>query len=318
MTSGNHDQIVLVGGPAGARRALEALGYVPPLRIRQVTTPPVPGKDHPEPLVYILGPTDGLATAEAINAWLDRLADGGGAPVALLVPRSGFAWCAAGSHPQCCGFLPLESEVRAEDAERILQAARRHWHRRGGPAAVRRARLRWNLSTPEAADSERIWLLVESVLTGLVGPSPDLPRVGMAFSEALTNAVEHGNLDLGSTLKDGQPGGMLRFFEERARRLALPFYARRRIHLAVSIRGARVRIRLRNDGIGFDPSELAGSSPDPRSVEAPCGLGLTMIESLVDHAAISPDGRSITLSHRLRRRAAAHSTATPSVRRRAA
>jgi anti-sigma regulatory factor (Ser/Thr protein kinase) len=294
------DLIILIGGPERVRKAVEALLFVPPLRVQAVTTPPDPARTRSEPLLYVIGQCEALGRPGALLSWLDRLAGVDGAPAALMLPRLGQNWCAATAHPQFCGLLPCDPDLEIEDMERVLHAARRVSVRRWGQRVSRQGRFHFSLPTSEAADVERVWLLVETVLSGLLGPHPELPRVGMAFSEALTNAVEHGNLELGSGLKDEEPDGMLRFFEERAQRLLDPRYRRRRVQVSVALRGRRLRIRVRNEGASFDFASLHPRETRPAGA-SPYGLGLAMIKSLVDSVGISEEGRCLTLTHHLHR-----------------
>ena len=299
MKPQERDLIVLVGGPERLRKAVESLLFVPPLRVQALAAPPDPRKTRSEPLLYLVGQSDALTRPGALLTWLDRLAEVDGAPAALVLPRTGQSWSAATAHPQFCGLVPCEPDLEVEDLERVLHAARRISVRRWGRRATRRGRFRFSLPTSEAADTERVWLLVESVLIAVVGPRPELARVGMAFSEVLTNSVEHGNLELGSALKDEAPDGMLRFFEERALRLRDPRYRRRRIQVQVAIRGSRLRIRVRNEGASFDFAAM--QSPERSEPgNSPYGLGLAMIRSLVDGIGVSEEGRCLTLTHRIR------------------
>lgn len=300
MKPQERDLIVLVGGPERVRKAVGGLLFVPPLRVQAVVTPPDPLTTRTEPLLYLVGQCEALARPGALLAWLDRLAEVEGAPAALLLPRTGQSWCGATAHPQFCGLLPSDPDLAVEDMERVLHSARRVSSRRWGRRVTRSGRFHFSLPTSEAADTERVWLLVETVLTGLLGPLPELARVGMAFSEVLTNSVEHGNLELGSGLKDEPPDGMLRFFEERARRLRDPRYRRRRVQVQVALRGSQLKIRVRNEGASFDFAAM--QTPDrPGLGSSPYGLGLAMIRSLVDGIGVSEEGRCLTLTHRLRR-----------------
>jgi anti-sigma regulatory factor (Ser/Thr protein kinase) len=204
-------------------------------------------------------------------------------------------------------LLTAQPALDVTEMERVVTAARRtqvrRWRRGHTPAG----RLAWNFSTAEAAEGERIWLLLASVLADLRGLDEELPRLGMAFNEALTNAVEHGNLELTSSLKD-EDDSMSRFCAERGRRLANPRYAARRVRVELQIREEYLQIRLRNQGPGFRPSIAARAHLDRPLRPHPYGLGLRMIEGLVDEVEIAPDGRGITLRSNLaphpRRRAA--------------
>jgi anti-sigma regulatory factor (Ser/Thr protein kinase) len=290
--------LVVIGdiGPAG--RALDAFRFVPPLRVERAAQPVRPNSGNGQmPLLFLLGRCAALPDTPAITGWLDRLVVADGPPAALLLPRSESGWCALAAHPQCCGLLTTEPALDAAEVERIVTAARRaqahRWRRGRAPTG----RLAWNFSTIEAADAERAWLLLASVLADLRGLEEELPRLGMAFTEALTNAIEHGNLELPSSLKDG--GGMSRFFAERSRRLADPRYAARRVRVELKIRPECLQISLRNEGPGFRPAEATRACLGPPPRKHPYGLGLRMIEGLVDQVEIAPDGRGIILRSRL-------------------
>jgi anti-sigma regulatory factor (Ser/Thr protein kinase) len=294
------DLLTLVGASGSAKKALDELGFIPPLRVLQLRRPPDPDLVVEEPLVYLIGQCEEFLGPGALIEWMDRLREADGPPVALLLPRDGYDWCTATTHPQFCGLLPTQPQIPIQAMERILHEARQNLARRWGQGAVRRARLAWSFTTREAADPEQAWLLLESVLDGVVGASTDLSCLGMAFAEALTNAVEHGNLELKSTLKDGADDGLIQFFEERERRLADPHFGQRRIQVSVDLRGSQVRVRIHNQGRGFNPAELDSPSFQANP-SARHGLGLTMIESLVDRVVIAPDGRTATIFHRITR-----------------
>jgi anti-sigma regulatory factor (Ser/Thr protein kinase) len=302
------DTLVVVGDVGAAWTTLEALRFVPPLRVEHVARPawPDPG-DGETPLLYLLGRCAALPDTPAIAGWLDRLVFTNNPPAALVLPRTESGWCALAAHPQCCGLLTAQPTLDITEVERVVTAARRAHVRRWRRGRAPTGRLAWSFSTADAADGERIWLLLTSVLADLRGMNEELPRLGMAFTEALTNAVEHGNLELASSLKD-EGDGMRRFYAERGRRLADPRYAARRVRVELQIREEYLQIRLRNQGPGFRPADTTRARFDLACRPHPYGLGLRMIEGLVDEVEIAPDGRGITirsnLSPRPHRRAA--------------
>jgi anti-sigma regulatory factor (Ser/Thr protein kinase) len=302
------DTLVVIGDAGAVGTALEALRFLPPLRVERVPQPARPDlRGGPATLLLLLGGCAALPDTPAISGWLDRLAADDGPPTALLLPRTERGWCALASHPQCCGLLSTQPRVDAGDVERVVTAARRAHARRWRRGQAPTGRLAWSFTTSEAADVERAWLLLTSVLADLRGIEEELDRLGMAFAEALTNAVDHGNLELPSSLKD-EDDGMARFFAERARRLADPRLAARRVRMELQVHPQYLRIRLRNQGPGFRPRDAAGMPCALPAREHPYGLGLRMIEGLVDDVEIAPDGRGITLTSMLsplpRRRAA--------------
>ena len=219
------DTLVVVGEADAAWAALSTFRFVPPRRVEHVARPAWPDPSQEErPLLYLLGRSAALPDTPAIARWLDRLALANSPPVALVLPRTESGWCGLASHPQCCGLLDAQPALDATEVERVITAARRFQVRRWRRGCSPTGRLAWSFSTADAADGERIWLLLSSVLADLRGLDEDLPRLGMAFTEALTNAIEHGNLELASSLKDDDDC-MIRFYAERERRLADPRYA---------------------------------------------------------------------------------------------
>jgi anti-sigma regulatory factor (Ser/Thr protein kinase) len=293
------DTLVIIGDTGTAGNALESLRFVPPLRVRRVARPARPDSTSPDaPLLFLVGRCAALPDTPGIAGWLDRLAATDGPPVALLLPRSEPGWCALATHPQCCGLLSTQPGIDATEVERVVTAARRTQVRRWRRGQSPTGRLAWNFSTLDAANAERAWLLLASVLADLRGLDEELPRLEMAFTEALTNAVEHGNLELPSSLKD-EEAGMSRFYAERMARLADPRFARRRVRVELQIREEYLQIRLRNQGPGFRLADDARATADPSPRVHPYGLGLRMIEGLVDEVEIAPDGRGITLRSNL-------------------
>ncbi len=290
------DLLVLVDESGGAVEALHNLVFLPPLRVRHFTSAPDPQENTEEPLLYLVGDVPNLSGDGALLEWMNRLQEADCAPAALLLPREGNSWCEATGHPVFCGVLPYLPQIPTGAMEHLLREARRilagHW----GQHALRRADLAWSFSTAEAADSEQVWMLLESSLYGLIGAHMDFSCLGMAVTEAVTNAVEHGNLEMDSALKERGDDGLMRFFEERDRRLRDPRYSSRRVRVTAEVHGNVISVRVGNEGRGFDPGELFRSVERKPSRGISSGYGLAMIESLVDEISLSADGRSISLS----------------------
>jgi CheY-like chemotaxis protein len=117
--------------------------------------------------------------------------------------------------------------------------------------------------------------------------------IAMAFHEALVNALEHGCLEMDSSLK-----GDL-FAEKDAyallveARLKDPRYNQRRIDVAMHTTPERYRVTITDDGPGFDLSTL--SAITDVSLNKQCGRGLSMIHLVMDQVEHNPRGNAITL-----------------------
>jgi CheY-like chemotaxis protein len=117
----------------------------------------------------------------------------------------------------------------------------------------------------------------------------------VALHESITNAINHGNLEVSSDLRQQDE----RIFEEavRARRREEP-YSRRRVHVLVSIApddGARIVIR--DEGPGFDVAKVLDPTEDV-NLDRIGGRGLLLIRTFMDEVQHNASGNEITLVKR--------------------
>lgn len=124
-------------------------------------------------------------------------------------------------------------------------------------------------------------------------------RLDLAFQEALTNALEHGNLELSSAWREEtDSAGVDKYSAVKSLRLADPHFASRKVVISFEFRDDIYSIRLRDEGPGFTPppkdllSALATS-------EKCSGRGLAIIASSVDEFHYSNSGREVILRKRL-------------------
>ena len=117
--------------------------------------------------------------------------------------------------------------------------------------------------------------------------------IAMAFHEALVNALEHGCLELDSSLKGDLFADKDAFALQMQERLGDPGYARRRVDVAMRATPERFEVCITDDGPGFDIS-LVSTITDV-SLNKQCGRGLAMIHLVMDEAVHNPEGNQITL-----------------------
>jgi CheY-like chemotaxis protein len=124
-----------------------------------------------------------------------------------------------------------------------------------------------------------------------------LIRIGTALHEALTNALEHGNLELSSELRETDDrSDFLRLIEERRHR---PPYHDRRIHVHARFSRDEIAFCIRDQGPGFNPSTLADPT-DPANLERLSGRGLFLIRTFMDEVRFNATGNEITMIKRRR------------------
>src|SRR6185295_7966789 len=81
-------------------------------------------------------------------------------------------------------------------------------------------------------------------------------RVAIALREALSNAIEHGNLEVSSILREDDDDSYTRLIEERSHQMP---YAERRVDLIARESTKGVVYVVQDEGRGFNPDDL----PDP-------------------------------------------------------
>lgn len=124
-----------------------------------------------------------------------------------------------------------------------------------------------------------------------------LIRVGTALHEALVNAIEHGNLELPSALRDQDERRPYVALMEKRR--SEPPYSLRRVHVRAQFSHDRAVFIIRDDGPGFDHSTLPDPT-DPSNLEKVSGRGLYLIRNFMDEVHFNATGNEITLIKRRR------------------
>jgi CheY-like chemotaxis protein/anti-sigma regulatory factor (Ser/Thr protein kinase) len=126
--------------------------------------------------------------------------------------------------------------------------------------------------------------------------SNEYTRVAVALREAMINAIYHGNLEVGSELRESDPKGYYQLLEERRRRSP---YRERLVHVTARITPASATFIIRDEGPGFDPSTLPDPT-DPACLEKPSGRGILLIRTFMDEVSHNATGNEITMVKRRR------------------
>jgi CheY-like chemotaxis protein/anti-sigma regulatory factor (Ser/Thr protein kinase) len=122
-----------------------------------------------------------------------------------------------------------------------------------------------------------------------------LLRVGNALHEVLVNAIEHGNLELSSALREtNDRTAYLKLTEERRRQRP---YGARRVFVTARFTQAEAMYVVRDEGRGFDPATLPDPL-DPAQLEKTTGRGLLLIRTFMDEVSFNATGNEITIVKR--------------------
>lgn len=122
-------------------------------------------------------------------------------------------------------------------------------------------------------------------------------RLGIALSEAMTNAIYHGNLELSSELRNADGHNWFDFALQRSQEVP---YRDRKVHVAASLSRESAKFVIRDEGPGFSHSLL----PDPldhSNLDKASGRGLLLIHCFLDEVSHNAAGNEITLVKRRER-----------------
>lgn len=118
--------------------------------------------------------------------------------------------------------------------------------------------------------------------------------IAVAYHEALVNALEHGNLELDSTLKGDLFAPKDDYALLSQARLAEPAYGDRKVEVELLATPERYEVTIRDEGPGFDTSRI-GRVPDEALIRQ-CGRGLSMIRMVMDEVVHNPRGNEIRMT----------------------
>lgn len=153
------------------------------------------------------------------------------------------------------------------------------------------ANLQFKLTMQHTSHEPLVGFLQEQLRSWKLCDDADLIRVGTALHEAFVNAVEHGNLELESDLRDDPDGAYAIIGDER--RKTQP-YCDRVVHISAQMNHEIAIIKICDEGPGFDPSSLPDPT-DPENIGKISGRGLLLIRTFMDDVEFNETGNEITL-----------------------
>jgi anti-sigma regulatory factor (Ser/Thr protein kinase) len=119
----------------------------------------------------------------------------------------------------------------------------------------------------------------------------------LALEESLVNSIEHGNLELDSSLRSNESLSDDRYDEERAARLARPEYGGRMLGISVATDEECAVVSITDEGPGFDVSRMEAQS-EQRNVLDASGKGLALIRRSFTEVRYNERGNVISLVKR--------------------
>ena len=128
---------------------------------------------------------------------------------------------------------------------------------------------------------------------GFASPN-NVDVIAVAFHEALANALEHGNLELESSLKGDLFTKEDPYAKLRAERMADPVYASRLIEVRLAMDTERFELEISDEGRGFDASQVK-PLPKDSDLSSHCGRGMPLILLVLDEVHFNEKGNQIRM-----------------------
>jgi CheY-like chemotaxis protein len=116
-------------------------------------------------------------------------------------------------------------------------------------------------------------------------------QVGTALNEALRNALDHGNLELDSSLRDADDGSYERLRQQRQQESP---YRDRRVQVETRFTRKDATYIIRDEGPGFDSSKLPDPT-DPENLLKPSGRGIMLMRTFMEDVVYNNRGNEVTL-----------------------
>ncbi|HEY5311739.1 MAG TPA: response regulator [Pirellulales bacterium] len=222
-------------------------------------------------------------------------------PVILMTAHGSEAVAVQALMSGAASYVPKTELPRhlAATVQNVLCLARSSRQQKQLLDCVRERRVRYVLPN----DSSLIPPLVDQLQQWIaaVGLVDDTARVQMAIAleEALLNSLYHGNLEMNadqleelrSSLLCPQGGNPLL---ERSQKEP---YRDRKIHVDVAISRESARFVIRDDGPGFDPTQVPDPA-DPANLTRSSGRGLVLMRMFMDEVQRNPNGNEVCLIKR--------------------
>lgn len=133
---------------------------------------------------------------------------------------------------------------------------------------------------------------VQNVLAGMrLCDASRRIQAGIALEEAMVNAMEHGNLAMSSELRERDEDAYRKLAIER---MSQPPFCDRRIHINLEMNRSHANIVIRDEGTGFDPSNIR-LPVEPPDLHKTTGRGLLLMQTFMDEVHFNDIGNEVTL-----------------------
>jgi anti-sigma regulatory factor (Ser/Thr protein kinase) len=190
-------------------------------------------------------------------------------------------------------FVPRDSDSRrlVETIGTIIGLSRRNPYREGVRPYLRAGEVELHVGSDPSVVPVVVGYLQRILEDYGLTSAREQTRVGVAVSEALANAMIHGNLEVGSEMRTDQPDLYYRLVDERSR---MEPYKDRNVHVIMRFSQSSATFVIRDQGRGFDRGAVADPT-DPANIMLASGRGILLMRAYCDAVSWNDSGNEITL-----------------------
>lgn len=233
---------------------------------------------------------DGLELVDAMRRDLPSI------PVILMTAHGSEDIATEALHRGAAGYVPKRylSRDLVSTVERVLVLAGRERQQTSILKYLTEVEYRFVIDNNMASLKPLIChLRTETARKDLLDET-ELTRVSVALDEALSNAIQHGNLELGGSGANGSDRQTDTLQEEKGRTLP---YCNRRVRFDAKISRTQATYVVQDEGKGFNVSSLPDPD-DPANLDRVQGRGLVLIRTFMDEVKFNDTGNQITMIKR--------------------
>jgi len=232
---------------------------------------------------------------EAEGALVEKIRDGFPlVPVVIMTSMGSERMAARALHSGAASYVPKADleETLARTALQLLSLSETRRSRSEALSYLDSTETRFDLPNDLRLVSPVVGFLQENMERVGFANEGVRTQVAVAVTEAVTNAMLHGNLEAGSSLRREDRAAYDRLIAERQGQE--PF-RKRRVRVTARETLSVVRYVIRDEGPGFDRANLV----DPTAPENVCvatGRGLFLIRTFMDRIEHNETGNEIILT----------------------
>lgn len=243
---------------------------------------------------------NGLQLVEAVRR------DFPAVPVILMTARGSEEIAVEALQKGAASYVPKRNLTQdiVETLDRVIAIAQAGRNQQRVWESLTQSELHFVLDNDPSLAPPLIGFLEEHAARLLACDRNELMRLGVALHEALLNAIQHGNLELSSDLR--QMGDEKAFRDLASIRRQQPPYRDRRVRVHAQTSKSEAVYIIEDEGPGFNVASLPDAS-DPANVGRIGGRGLTLIRTFMDEVRYNERGNRITLSKRCSKQTIAYS-----------